>query len=230
MHVFSRLHWRARIIATLSLALMLIVAFIFVLTSHVATHAAGGDKTYRFGPIHSTSPDSGTCGNNWANDTFDRVFIVHSSNPNTFVELFQNGAIVTLAGQSPAACQILPPPMGNGNTVGAGVTGNFHGEFGVVTVTGGTFNPKAKCTQTTCSNTTAFCTTVYGPTAMCSVDSFEFNYYTHENGSWHNASADEGPNSGDITGTANPNVSVHHNSVKHSSGSNYHHVSKPSVN
>ncbi|MGH9882221.1 MAG: hypothetical protein ACRD6N_12365, partial [Pyrinomonadaceae bacterium] len=34
-----------------------------------------------YGPFASTSPDSGTCGNSWATDTFDRHFHV-TTTPN----------------------------------------------------------------------------------------------------------------------------------------------------
>src|SRR5688572_10408948 len=35
----------------------------------------GGEKrTQHYGPFPSDSPDSGTCGNTWSNDTFDRHF------------------------------------------------------------------------------------------------------------------------------------------------------------
>lgn len=203
MEAVSRFRWRSRILATLAVALVLTFSLAFALISHVSNpaQAAGGNKTYRYGPIHTTGdPDSGTCGNNWATDSFDRIFIVHSSNPYTFQENFVNGHFVTMAGASPGACYIYPPPAGNGNTVGDGVTGNFHGYYYNVVVTGGTFNPKAKCTQTTCNTTAGFCTTVYGPTAVCTVNSFDFDYFTGENGGWHNASPDYGGNRGDITG------------------------------
>lgn len=40
----------------------------------MASSASNGTK--HFGPFPSTSPDSGTCGNDWAEDTFDRFFTV----------------------------------------------------------------------------------------------------------------------------------------------------------
>ena len=42
-------------------------------------HAAGAPEVRQYGPFHSTSPDSGTCGNSWATDTFDRFFRVQPS-------------------------------------------------------------------------------------------------------------------------------------------------------
>src|SRR5258708_37559698 len=35
---------------------------------------ASGQDSVHYGPISSGTPDSGTCGNNWANDTYMRGF------------------------------------------------------------------------------------------------------------------------------------------------------------
>lgn len=69
---------------------------------------AGAPEVRHYGPFHSTSPDSGTCGNFWANDTFDRFFRV-TMTPNadgTFdvTEQFKDGSFVTDAGPSPGSC------------------------------------------------------------------------------------------------------------------------------
>src|SRR5947209_20086487 len=60
------------------------------------------------GPYASTSPDEGTCGNTWAEDTFNRQYTVKTK-PTTegaynVVEQFKKGTFTTLAGPSPAAC------------------------------------------------------------------------------------------------------------------------------
>ena len=85
---------------------------------------ASNGVTQQFGPYASNSPDSGTCGNTWANDTMNRVFNVDTvQNPDlTFnvTEEFKNGTFVTLAGSSPEGCG-----KDFGGTVGAGVTGKF---------------------------------------------------------------------------------------------------------
>ena len=59
-----------------------------------------GHPTQHYGPYTSTSPDSSTCGNDWAEDTFDRDFTVRGT---TVVEQFKNGSFVTMAGPSPGA-------------------------------------------------------------------------------------------------------------------------------
>lgn len=148
------------------------------------------------GPYPGTSPDSGTCGNNWATDTFQRLFtdVGHSG----FTEQFNNGTFVTLAGRSPDACNGHPF---NGNTVAAGLSGSMHGVFDV-TVTGATrFTPGA-CTPALCSTTAGFVSTVYGSAVyVTGATYFVFDYTTCDGlQSWRNASANRGGNAGDIVG------------------------------
>lgn len=183
-----------------SSVLVVVVAIIGLLTFVLVHRAAlASSGTLHFGPIASTSPDSGTCGNNWANDTFNRFFTINLTEPNTVIEDFKGGAFVTVAGASPGACQT---GTNNGNTVGAGVTGTFQGSFDIA-VTGGTFNPNAQCTPTTCNTTAGFIQTVYGTSAsyVTGATYFLFNYSADSNGQWKNASANRGGNQGDITGT-----------------------------
>src|SRR4029078_13466357 len=79
-----------------------------------------GHATQHYGPYASGSPDSSTCGNDWADDTFARDFTVRGA---TVVEQFKNGSFVTNAGASPGACD---PSDGYGpGTVGAGHTGSM---------------------------------------------------------------------------------------------------------
>jgi hypothetical protein len=165
-----------------------------------ATVMAGQDSVH-FGPINSGSGDSGTCGPDWANDTYKRVFDAGTV-PNTdgtynVTERFIAGRFVTVAGPSPDACD----PTGTaGGTIVDGVTGSFDGNF-MVLVSGGTFNPNATC-DSGCDTTAGFVTTVYGPGATGAVGSFGFTYHANGPGliqrEWHNASADQGGNSGDI--------------------------------
>src|SRR4029077_16320215 len=120
-----------------------------------------GQDSIHFGPINSGSTDSGTCGPDWANDTYKRVFDAASS-PNAdgtynVTESFIAGRFVTMTGSSPGACESGP---NDGGTIAAGVTGTFNGNFMIV-VSGGTFNPNATC-ETGCDTTTGFVMTVYG--------------------------------------------------------------------
>ena|SRR2546429_8178886 len=81
---------------------MLIAAVVF------ATFSLAGPAVRQYGPFASTSPDSGTCGPDWANDTFDRHFKANTTrNPDgtyTVIEEFKKGSFITFAGPSPGAC------------------------------------------------------------------------------------------------------------------------------
>lgn len=161
--------------------------------------ATASQDTVHYGPINSGSPDSGTCGNDWANDTYKRVFVASTtaeSGTYTVTESFIAGRFVTIEGSSPGACESAENA---GGTIRAGVTGTFNGTFTII-VTGGAFDPTATC-DTGCSTTAGFVRTVYGAAASGVVTSFEFTY--HANGpllerEWHNASLDRGGNTGDI--------------------------------
>src|SRR5258708_23554678 len=87
----------------------------------------------------SGSPDSGTCGNDWANDTFTREFDVQQSG-GTFVltEFFKDGHFVTVAGFSPGGCQT---GRDHGQLVHGGVSGSLH-PFLFGPVTGGVHGPR----------------------------------------------------------------------------------------
>jgi hypothetical protein len=102
-------------------------------TVFAAPLTAGGANTEHYGPYASGSPDSGTCGNDWAQDLFDRHFTVHPNGDGTFtiVEQFKNGSFVTDSGASPGACQ-GGVPLG---LIRSGVAGDMHGYL-IFTVTG----------------------------------------------------------------------------------------------
>ncbi len=167
----------------------------------------GRGDAQRFGPYNSASPDSGTCNNDWALDTFQRRFFVqrHGDGTVTLTETF-NGNFLTIGGPSPGACQASQP---HGTVVAAGIKGSFGGfETGVVT--GATmYNPNGcSAPAANCTTTKGFLTAVFGPTATysCSTGvgacSFRFDYYsgspllTYRH--WTNASPDLGGNRGDI--------------------------------
>jgi hypothetical protein len=171
-----------------------------------------GATTQHYGPYASASTDSGTCGNDWANDTFDRHFTVRKNTNGTFlvVEQFKDGSFGTPASDSPAvnfspgACQNSSTPQG---IVNDGVTGSLQGYFtipGVMTQT--STSPYCNATLGTDANcdTTTFINTHFTPCypATCTVTTFFFHYSAgdqtliqHE---WKNASADRGGNNGDI--------------------------------
>jgi hypothetical protein len=173
--------------------------------------------TQHYGPYTSVSTDSGTCGNDWANDTFDRHFSVKPNNDGTFavVEQFKNGSFVTPASDipptnfSPGACQPSPPPAG---TVNDGITGSMHGYFIISlpplttqTSTDSHCNA-ATMTNTDCDTATFISTHFSNPDY--DVPTFFFHYSAGDQSliyhEWKNASADRGGNSGDIRSTNLP--------------------------
>jgi len=112
-------------------------------------------------------------------------------------ETFISGRFTTVAGPSPDACD---PTGVKGSTIADGVTGSFSGNF-LIVVSNGKFDPTATC-DSGCDTTAGFVVTVYGPAATYDIPSFGFTY--HANGpdlvqrEWHNASAGQGGNGGDI--------------------------------
>jgi len=175
------------------------------------------NATQHYGPYASGSADSGTCGNDWANDTFDRHFSVKPNNDGTFtvVEQFKNGSFVTPAPDStqpnfsPGACQPTPPPQG---TVNDGITGSLHGYFIISLLPGTTqtsTSPYCDADLMTNDNcdTATFIRTHFSNGAY-DVPTFFFHYSAGDQSliyhEWKNASADRGGNSGDIRSTNIP--------------------------
>ncbi len=173
----------------------------------MAAAADGGDGDHHFGPFAGASPDSGTCGGDWAADTFTRNFAVHQNVDGTFrlVEFFSDGTFVTTGPRSPGACETSSD---HGSTVSPGITGHFDG-FLDGAITGTTaFNPNGCDTAGACNTTRGFVAAVFGPGAeygcvsgpgSCS---FLFEYASGDQRlifrHWINASPDLGGNRGDI--------------------------------
>ena len=181
-----------------------------------------GNATQHYGPYPSSSPDSGTCGPDWAEDTFDRHFTVQRNPDGTYTvtEQFKNGSFVTNANippptLSPGACPNGPPPQG---VVDGGITGSMHGYF-IIPLPAGTMQTSTSpyCngllqTNANC-DTATFVDTHFTPcyaivVPTCTVTTFFFHYSTgdqplveHE---WKNASSDRGGNHGDIRSTNLP--------------------------
>jgi hypothetical protein len=109
--------------------------------------------------------DHGSCSNPWATDTSMRTWSVKKNNNGTFrVSRHDKGTFVTLAGQSPGACETTGH---HGHTVTAGVHGKFRGYLSG-TVSGGTFNPSAVCNAACIGDTSAFIAAFFpGGTFTC---------------------------------------------------------------
>ena len=165
-----------------------------------------GTPTQHYGPYTSGSPDSGTCGNDWAEDTFDRDFTVRTSaGQTTVVEQFKNGSFVTNGGSSPGACDSTDG-YGPG-TLNPGHTGKMHGYF-IVSGALSQTSTSPLCDAVAMSNanctTTTFINTHFVPCYpfACTVSTFFDHYSAGDQGlavhEWKNASCDRGGNHGDI--------------------------------
>lgn len=190
---------------------MLKRTFFIVLTAAIAVFGAAGVSdastqaggTFKDGPYTATTPDSSTCGGNWAQDLFVRNFVVTLpavGGQYTVVEKFQKGHFSTYEGDSPAGCDTNP-----GGQIKSGVSGKFSGQL-TMTVTPGTggFNPNGSCDMTPYGDwsqcdTAGWVTGFFGAGATYSVGAFHFDYKASGQGLiyGHWINADTG-NSGDI--------------------------------
>ena len=147
---------------------------------------------------HVTGPDSGHCGNDWANLDYNRTLqFIPQNNGTIQVVRSYDGTFSTIAGVSqpnPATC---PGPLQTG-----GVTGTITG-YDVVVVAGGVFTPNATCPDpcTTAAMLATFFPAGGGAPASSAVNNgWEYQYDTTANGHWVNRSAIRGGDIGNITG------------------------------
>lgn len=166
-----------------------VVLGIGLATAASATLKVGSNHTY--GPASMSGPDNGTCGNVWANDVWDRYFIVEN-NPEVVNGFYtydvtrwdKAGTFHTIAGTSPGACDNGAP--GNGNTVAGGIRGHFHGYVNYVvtcpTATVDCFNSgNAQTFMDTCSSdqsctTDGFIAAAFGPGATYTYGTYKYVY------------------------------------------------------
>jgi hypothetical protein len=193
---------RRIVVATLTTTLTVLMST--VSASALVGTAQGDTVNYKY--LNVSSPDSSTCGGNWANDTSTRTYRVYPKRAldgsyRVFVK-FGQGTFVTLTGPSPEACE-----AGTANSLVAGVHGTFHGSI-TMKVTGGTYNPaeKVKCTSPCLLST--FVTAAFGSSAAWTATDFYFTYATADPSAcasdWTNAGTGNG---GDIaTSCSSPSV------------------------
>lgn len=118
-------------------------------SSHNARPSTGG--SFVDGPYASMSADSGTCGNAWAIDVYNRQFTIKPQNNDgswTVIETFSKAKFITLGDgqsgsqQSPDACD----PGGNpAHTLAEGIAGTFKGTFTIIVNTGFSFVGNGGC-------------------------------------------------------------------------------------
>src|SRR5438270_13703480 len=86
---------------------------------------AAAPGTQHLGPFVVHTTDGGSCGNSWANDTFERDYTIISNGGGNFtVRERDKGTFVTIAGASPGACETTPH---HGAFVSAGIPGDIQG-------------------------------------------------------------------------------------------------------
>jgi len=175
--------------------------FAVLALSVAATASADDDHGHgaKYGPYSGTSPDSGTCGNDWALDSFERSFKVSPQNADgtyTVREDFKHGSFVTTPGPSPGGCDTNP-----GGAILPGIEGKMQGYL--IMIVTGTFNPDATCAAPCTS--AGFVAAFFGPAATYTTPTFLFTYSSGDHSlcahHWRNASADRGGNAGDIATT-----------------------------
>jgi hypothetical protein len=177
-----------------------------------ATAFANGDGRGHDGKKHGksdhakrtftvTTTDNGTCGNAWATDTIKRTYVVKKHKDGSYtLTRFDRGHFVTLAGQSPGACDTTGA---HGQTIKAGVEGRLKG-FLRGTVTGGTFDKNVTCTAADCGERNVFLKTFFGPTAVFSCDTnsadckFNYRYHAKKHGLLFNHWQDKGTGAGTL--------------------------------
>ena len=141
--------------------LLVLAAFALTATAGAANGNGSGKETH-FGPFTVTRPDHGSCGNEWAMDTFDRSFKVKDNGDGTFLvrEEDKQGTFVTEEAVSPGACET---DSHHGSVVHAGHTGHMHGYL-QGTVTSSTFNPNGcSAPSANCGDRQGFLLAVFGP-------------------------------------------------------------------
>jgi hypothetical protein len=187
--------------------LLTIILVIGLASSIGQTAISANGKTEQFGPFESGSPDSGTCGNDWADDEYDLSFKVRENNDGTFtvrVE-YKNGTFVTREGPSPGACQDESEDGTPAGSLVAGIKGKMHGYL--IAEVDGERNPDADCGDSgeNCEPRPDFFEEFFLPGADVQITKWAFHYSAfgtenqklveHE---WKNADESVGGNHGDI--------------------------------
>src|SRR5207237_1922150 len=117
-----------------------------------------GRASRRYGPFADIADDTGSCGNHWAADTFQRTFTVQTaaSSGGTYAvtETLPRGSFVTSAADSPGSCD-----GARSGRVRAGIRGRLTGVRSLV-VSHGKYDPRARCSDADCGTPGDFVTRV----------------------------------------------------------------------
>jgi len=133
----------------------------------VSVAAADSGKNDKVGPFVVTTPDNGSCSQQWATDTITRDYQIHQNQDGSYrVREQDKGTFVTTGPVSPGACETDSP---HGSVLAAGHTGKLEGWL-EGTVTGGTYNAAAaaNCGGVSPCFRSDFIAAAFGPTAQFS--------------------------------------------------------------
>jgi hypothetical protein len=163
----------------------------------LALAASGGaSAATELGPFRGSGIEvGGTCGNIWGTMGGTTRYTVYPPNRDgsiTAVQTF-DGILITSAGKSPGACSGGPD---SGSTIAAGVPVYVHA-IEMETISGGTFNPDARCAAE--CFTAAFVPAFFGAGATAKPDTEFEDWMTRCNGRYVE-SFTGGRSAGDITG------------------------------
>jgi hypothetical protein len=160
--------------------------------------SGGGSGTTELGPFHGAGVQiGGSCGNVWG--TLNRIttrYSVFPPNRDGTVTALQtvDGVLTTVAGTSPGACDGGPD---NGSTIAAGVRVTLHASE-METISGGVFDPRARCAAQCFS--AVFVPAFFGPGATVTPDYSLNDWITRCNGRY--VTLFQGRNAGDVAGAA----------------------------
>ena len=169
---------------------------------HKNGHKHGHGKGHITRTFTVATTDRGTCQTHeWATIVVKRTYVVKKHRDGSYtLTRFDRGTFVTLAGQSPGACDTTGA---HGQTIRAGVEGRLRGYIRG-TVTGGTFDKNATCTGPECGFRDVFLKTFFGPNAQYSCDTnsadckFNFKYGAKKQGLLFHHWQDKGTGAGTL--------------------------------
>ncbi len=152
--------------------------------------------TRQFGPYATGSPDTGTCGNFWADDRFDVFFKVDTRRKEDgsydVVQQFKNGTFVTRSGRAPDSCLV---GLENSATIPAGIEGKMQCQFWF-RVHDGEYNPNG--VPQAPYGPKEFTSAIFGPNAKVEIYDWFANYNADSHGNWRDCSAEKGGLHGSI--------------------------------
>ena len=177
----KKMRWIAMVVVVVAVSLLGLTSF--------AARTSAGSILAVVGPIAVPAQDDiGTCNNTWAVDSFNKTYTITNVSGNTYdIQVdYTDGTFVTEAGYSPGACEVTGGNgPGNGNTVGAGITGTMTQLWdgtGTGTLSGNS------CTPETCVNTASIISTLFSTWTWTSPDRWTTMTGTYEagtHGTWH---------------------------------------------